>query len=265
MEKEIKSRLQEIERDEDMIICLAVESGSRAWGFPSSDSDYDVRFLYLRKPAWYLAIDFEEKSDVIELPTDGVLDISGWDVRKALKLFRKSNPPLLEWLQCPLVYQERFSFASRLRDLLPAFFSPKASFFHYLHMARGNFRDYLQGEVVWRKKYFYVLRPLLAIRWIEKGLGPVPIEFGRVLDATLEDAELRSEIESLLEAKKSGQELDKGPLIEPISGFIESELARHEKSVPERTAQAPSSEGLNALFRETLQEVWGDEAGTLDV
>jgi predicted nucleotidyltransferase len=111
---------------------------------------------------------------VIELPLRDGIDLSGWDIRKALKLFRKSNPPLLEWLQCPIVYVERFSFASRLRVLLPAFYSPRASFFHYLHMAQGNIREYLRGEIVWRKKYFYVLRPLLAMRWIERGLGPVP-------------------------------------------------------------------------------------------
>ena len=136
IESRIQSELTRLESSEDVLVVLAVESGSRAWGFPSVDSDYDVRFIYLHRTDWYLSIDLEHKRDVIEKPIQGGLDISGWDIRKALRLFRKSNPPLLEWLQCPFVYLEKSSFANRLRALLPNFYSPNASFFHYLHMAR---------------------------------------------------------------------------------------------------------------------------------
>jgi hypothetical protein len=164
--------LDELESVEQVRICLAVESGSRAWGFPSQDSDYDVRFIYVHHPDWYLAID--EGRDVIERPLTDLIDLSGWDIRKALKLFRKSNPPLLEWLQSPYIYRERTQLAPLLRQILPRWFSPAASFFHYQHMARGNYREFLRGELVWRKKYLYVLRPLLAMRWIEQGRGAVP-------------------------------------------------------------------------------------------
>jgi uncharacterized protein len=148
----VRGMIAEIEDSERVRVCLAVASGSRAWGFPSADSDFDVRFIYVHHPEWYLSI--EAGRDVIARPLTSMVDLSGWDLRKALRLFRKSNPPLLEWLQCPLVYVERSALAARLRDLLPRFFSPESSFFHYLHMARGNFREYLRGEVVWRKKYF---------------------------------------------------------------------------------------------------------------
>lgn len=103
--REILARLKQIEKDEDVDIFYACESGSRAWGFPSADSDYDVRFIYSRPTDWYLSID--EKRDVIELPIVDEIDISGWDVKKALKLLRKSNPPLLEWLQSPIVYKNK--------------------------------------------------------------------------------------------------------------------------------------------------------------
>ena len=105
MEKEILKRIAEVEATENVTIFYACESGSRAWGFPSADSDYDVRFIYLRKPDWYLSIDVEDKRDVIERPINDELDISGWDLRKALKLLWKSNPPLLEWLVSPIVYK----------------------------------------------------------------------------------------------------------------------------------------------------------------
>src|SRR5262245_14439257 len=134
----VERSLDAIEEEEDVLVLLAVESGSRAWGFPSVDSDYDVRFVYLHRPRWYLSIDLEEQRDVIERPIQDDFDLSGWDIRKALRLFRRSNPPLLEWLQCTIVYRERCSLATHLRDLLPAFYSPRASFYHYLHMARGN-------------------------------------------------------------------------------------------------------------------------------
>src|SRR5213594_3590187 len=235
----IQSELTSLEGSENVVVLLAVESGSRAWGFPSVDSDYDVRFIYVRRPEWYLSIDVEERPDVIERPIEEDIDVSGWDIRKALRLFRKSNPPLLEWLQCPIVYRERFSPAERLRGLLPAFYSPTASFYHYLHMAKGNVRQYLFGDTVWQKKYFYVLRPLLAMLWIEQGLGPVPIEFGRLLDATVTDRDLRRAIDQLLEAKKAGAELDRGPKIPVISRFIESELTRLQVARADKPNPAP--------------------------
>ena len=115
----IHQALDALERVEGVAVLLAVESGSRAWGFPSVDSDYDVRFIYIRRPEWYLSIDLENRRDVMERPLENEIDLSGWDVRKALKLFEKSNPPLLEWLQCPFIYRECFSLAAQLRELLP--------------------------------------------------------------------------------------------------------------------------------------------------
>jgi predicted nucleotidyltransferase len=251
--------LATIETEERVVVLLAVESGSRAWGFPSRDSDYDVRFIYVHRPEWYLSIDLEECRDVIERPLRDDVDLSGWDVRKALKLFRKSNPPLLEWLQSPIVYRERYSFAQRLRSLLPAFYSPRASFFHYLHMAQGNIREYLKGDIVWRKKYFYVLRPLLAMRWIDLGLGPVPIEFAKLVDATISDSNVRRAIAELVAEKVSGAELDRGPRIPAISDFIQNEMVRLEQTAADRPSPAPAVEELNDLFRVLLNEVWESE------
>lgn len=252
----IQASLDECERSEEVVVCLAVESGSRAWGFPSEDSDYDVRFIDVRRPKWYLAIDLEERRDVIERPLEDGIDLSGWDLRKALRLFRKSNPPLMEWLQCPLVYRERFSVASRLRSLLPLSYSPRAAYFHYLHMAQGNFREYLRGETVWLKKYLYVLRPLMAVRWIEQGLGPVPIEFQSLVDATIRDKRIGEAIGRLVAAKAAGAELDRGPRIEAISSFVESELERFESAEVTVEPSVSSLVALNDLFREVVNEVW---------
>src|SRR5688572_1211378 len=257
MRDEVRKTLAAIERREECVICLAVESGSRAWGFASPDSDYDVRFIYARPPAWYLSIRVEDKRDVIEEPISDVLDVTGWDLRKALRLLKKSNPPLLEWLQCPIVYTEQQTIAAELRALVPEFYSPKATFYHYLHMAQGNFREYLRGETVWRKKYFYVLRPLLAMRWIERDLGPVPIEFGRLVESTVESAAVLDAIESLLREKRAGAELDRGPHSPALSAFIEAELLRLEGAAEGVPVTQSSSQRLDDCFRRILGRVWG--------
>ena len=257
--QEIVERLNQIEVEEDVKVFFACESGSRAWGFPSSNSDYDVRFLYVRPVDWYLSIDFEHKRDVIERPINDALDISGWDLRKALQLFRKSNPPLLEWLQSPIVYREVGPVAVRFRDLIPSFYSPRAAHYHYLHMAQRNFHAYLRGELVSTKKYFYVLRPILAIKWIEADMGPVPTEF-EVLVERLNDSRLLKEaIEKLLAEKRAGNELDRGPRIEPISAFIESELDRLDAAHPEVISPGSDIEALNDFFRASLKDLWSQE------
>jgi len=204
----------------------------------------------------------ENQRHVIERPLENKIDLSGWDVRKALKLFHKSNPPLLEWLQCPFIYRERFSLAAQLRELLPEFYSPRACFYHYLHMAKGNIREYLHGETVWRKKYFYVLRPLLAMRWIDQRRGPVPIEFQKLVDATVDDRPLRNAISDLVSAKRGGAELERGPRIPAISDFVEKEMARLGQMLPDRVDPALDVHGLNDLFRSTLNEVWQSEQPT---
>ncbi len=231
--------------------------GSRAWGFASADSDYNVRFIYVRPTDWYLSIDIEDKRDVIERPIKDDLDISGWDLRKALRLLRKSNPPLLEWLQSPIIYREQLAVVDPFRRLAADFYSPRATYFHYFHMAQGNFREYLRGEIVWHKKYFYVLRPLLAMRWIEQGLGLVPIEFQELLDATVTDGDLRGAIEELLLAKRGGAELDRSPRIPAIGDFVEQEIKRLELLQGTHPVGTGDSSSLNTYFRDTLAVVWG--------
>ena len=258
MRKEIQTRLHNIEKEEQVRIVYACESGSRAWGFPSSDSDYDIRFIYLHPRNWYLAVDLERKRDVIERAIEDQLDFSGWDLRKALQLLRKGNPPLMEWLMSPIVYLEEFNVADCMRDLVSRYYSPVASLYHYLQMARGNYRDYLKGQTVWVKKYFYVLRPLLAIKWIEQDLGVVPTEFQVLVDRVVASPQLKEEIRKLVAAKRSGEELDRGPRIERISEYIEEELARLESKQFEKKYAKPAGpvSEFNRLFRAALEEVW---------
>ncbi len=252
----IKARLAEIEAENEMRIVYACESGSRAWGFPSADSDYDVRFIYVRPLEWYLSID--DKRDVVEFAINDRLDISGWDIKKALHLLRKTNPPLLEWIGSPIIYLDQFGVVDQLRQLAQDYYSPSVCLYHYLHMARGNFREYLQGDIVWVKKYFYVLRPIMAMRWIERGLGMVPTDFNVAVAGLQLEPELNLAISKLLESKRAGDELDRGERIPLISNFIESELARWDNAEFPQRRHAPGTDKLDAFFRECIETVWAD-------
>ncbi|MCY8215762.1 nucleotidyltransferase domain-containing protein [Bacillus haynesii] len=255
MKQRIQEELKNIEATYGVKILYAVESGSRAWGFPSQDSDYDVRFIYVHQKDWYLSID--AKRDVIELPIDDYLDISGWELTKALRLFRKSNPPLLEWLSSGTVYYEAYSLAEKMRQLKSRAFSPVSCMYHYLNMASGNFRDYLQREEVKIKKYFYVLRPILACQWIESRRTVPPIEFQDLLDELMEAGPLKTEIHQLLERKKKGEEFNLEPQNPILHAFIKSELERLQTVAKAyKTDHEDLTQELDRLFRETLDEVW---------
>jgi len=258
---EIANNLQALEKEKNITILYACESGSRAWGFPSADSDYDVRFIYVRDKDWYLRVDSESCRDVVEQPVHGLLDINGWDLKKALKLLRKSNPALIEWLHSPIVYQENAAFTRVFKKLIPAFYLPQACFYHYSHMAHGNFREYLQGETVRVKKYFYVLRPVLAMRWIEQNRGIVPMKFEVLVETVVQDCEIRAAIDKLLCDKQQGFESAYMPKIPQISSFIESELARFNNIIPKPSNPATDVQLLNAFFMNTLN---GEYDGAVD-
>jgi uncharacterized protein len=226
MREWVLRELKAIEAQHEITVLYACESGSRAWGFASPDSDYDVRFVYVQRQPWYLRVDAPR--DVIERPLSDELDIGGWELRKTLQLLRKSNPTLLEWLDSPLVYRSEPGAAEQLRDLAEQFYCPTAARHHYLSMAKKNFRGYLQDEQVRFKKYLYVLRPLLAVRWIDQGLGRPPMTFAALLDATVRDPALLAEIDALLTLKRQVVESAYGPRREAIHAFIERALQQAE-------------------------------------
>ncbi|TIH07031.1 nucleotidyltransferase domain-containing protein [Pseudomonas leptonychotis] len=226
MREWVLRELKAIEAQHEVTVLYACESGSRAWGFASPDSDYDVRFVYVQRQPWYLRVDAPR--DVIERPLSDELDIGGWELRKTLHLLRKSNPTLLEWLDSPLVYRSESGAAEQLRELAEQFYCPTAARHHYLSMAKKNFRGYLQDEQVRFKKYLYVLRPLLAVRWIDQGLGRPPMTFAALLDATVRDPTLLAEIDALLTLKRQVVESAYGPRREAIHAFIEQALQQAE-------------------------------------
>ncbi len=251
---EIQRRLARAEAEHGVRILLAVESGSRAWGFASPDSDYDVRFIYAHPPSWYQAVDLEERRDVIEYPIVDEIDLNGWDVRKALRLMWKSNPAFVEWLQSPIRYIERGNFGSLSRALLPQVYAVESGMYHYRSMAKTNARSHLQGGRIRLKKYFYALRPLLAVLWLERNGTPAPIEFQHLLGMIDDRSNLLDEIHALLERKRHAPESWVGDAIPTIDAFVTEQLARLESMQP-RMERLPSAlPALNTLFHAVLAE-----------
>lgn len=250
MRKTILTKLDEIESRENVKILLAVESGSRAWGFASPDSDYDVRFIYVRPKEDYLRL--EKTRDVIELPIEGELDINGWDLDKTLRLLRASNPTLFEWFSSPIVYRET-AFAQEFRSIMQRYFSSKRGLSHYLSMASSNYREYLKGDTVKAKKYFYVLRPVLACRWILDKGSPPPMLFSELMEAEL-DPVLLPDVNRLLDFKMNAPEIKTIPKIESINRYLDSSI----EEVRSRIVQLPEDanhgwEELDQFFLTQLQ------------
>ena len=253
--KEIQENLDAIEERFDVRILLAVESGSRAWGFASPDSDYDVRFIYVHRPEEYLRID--SMKDVIEWQLDEVLDINGWDLRKALLAFAKGNPNVMEWSNSPIVYRRADEWEA-LRTTAMGYFSEKSALCHYCGTANSTLQGYLTGEKVRYKKYFYAIRPLLCCRWIESFHTVPPMEFEKLLvlfrepDAVL-TTELYDEIQRLLAKKAVTEEKDLNPQIPVILDYIKEECARQKQLSDAAPDDHRHDYGeLNASFRELL-------------
>ena len=245
----IKEKLRQIEERENIRILHAVESGSRAWGFASPDSDYDVRFIYLRPKEYYLRLD--RTRDVIEWQLDDTLDINGWDLKKALGLLHKSNPTLFEWNISPIVYKTSDEWAE-ISSVIESYFDKKAMLYHYLSTAKSNRSIFLRGERVIYKKYFYMLRPILACEWIMEEGTPPPMLFKTLMEKHLDDG-LLPEVLRLLSIKTSMTDMGEGYRIAPVDEYINREIEKIEgyaKGLP--NAESLGWERLNELFLKLL-------------
>ena len=203
---EVSQHLAEIEKEYQVTIIQAIESGSRAWGFPSPDSDYDVRFVYSHSKDWYLQL--AEERDVIELPINDELDIAGWDVRKAFNLANKGNAVIQEWMISPIVYKQTERYGS-LYDLLSNAFNPISAYHHYRSMAKKAYFDIEHSEKKKLKRFFYFARATLSAKWILEKQTMPSIVFADLVNELFSDQTMITEIESLVaqKAKESEQSL----------------------------------------------------------
>ena len=249
MRERVLEELNRIERQHNVRILLAVESGSRAWGFASPDSDYDVRYIYAHDRDWYLSV-FEHR-DVIEEMLSDRLDINGWDLRKSLRLFSKCNLALNEWFGSPIIYSEAPGIRDRFVKMIPRYFNSIGAMHHYRSMADRTIAENLTDGRITIKKLFYVLRPLLACRWIRQTATQPPTEFEKLTTPTSITAEERGWITSLLKQKSATAEAESVELDECKENNIRSELDRYKSDAEAVLIPRESSAAeLDEFFRE---------------
>lgn len=254
MREIIMTQLSAIEADNDVRILFAVESGSRAWGFPSPDSDYDVRFVYAWPADWYLSL--TPGRDVIELPVDAVLDISGWDIKKALNLLLKPNPVMLEWLSSPIHYMWDAAVCEKLTGFARSVAHGPACLHHYLHLGGRQWDIYIDGKAeVNLKKYFYIVRPAMAVRWMRLHPDIIPpMNFQTLLAGIDLDADLTGALNDLLLAKSRSKEIGKAMRVEVIDAFITAEFNWAREAVKTIFGIKPDlREAADNLFREIVK------------
>ncbi len=273
-EELIRRKLKEIEETEHVKVLHAVESGSRAWGFASADSDYDVRFIYVRQKEDYLCL--QDRKDFIEWELDETLDINGWDLQKALRHFHKSNAVLYEWLGSPIVYDTTPEW-KRVKSSVIHYFSCKAAMYHYFASANKSYLTCLGKEadgismeeerpmeekhsmeeehsmeeknsMIKYKKYLYILRPLLACRWIEQKACPPPVPFQHLADAVLEES-MKPVVEKLLEEKMRMTESQEGKRILKLDAYLAEQLEYYKQKAHSMEDDRKADwEELNQLF-----------------
>ena len=250
MKQATLNKLQAIENEYQVSILLASEAGSRAWGFPSPDSDYDVRFIYRRNMDDYLSL--FSKSDVIELGISDTLDIGGWDLDKALRLLGKSNVPLMEWVYSPLVYRADPGFLERMRQLAQTHFVPAAGYYHYQSMAK-KYAGLCDTEDYKLKHLFYALRTALAASWIVEKQTMPPVDFDRLLEGLVVDVSVRETVAVLTALKATKLESYRHPASAALRAFLrqvmqESEQRSRQLKVPKKDVLS-----LDRFFKEVVR------------
>lgn len=221
----IDAGLAAVRRAHGVEIPLAVESGSRAWGFPSPDSDYDCRFIFLRTTSDYLSL--YPQRDVIETPLEGVLDVNGWDLAKALKLLLKGNAVVVEWLTSPIIYCADSWFRDEFNALAARVVSRDLVASHYLHLGERQRHAYFSDEKQFRlKKLFYALRPAAALRWLRThpGQAVAPMHFPTLLANCEAPDDVKALVDALIARKAVTRELGSGSLPEVLADFIDCEF-----------------------------------------
>ncbi|MFC4635094.1 DNA polymerase beta superfamily protein [Dokdonia ponticola] len=242
----MKTRLLNIEKERDVNIIFACESGSRAWGFASPDSDYDVRFLYTKPLPWYLSI--SDKRDTIDI-MDGDFDAVGWELRKSLLLLKKSNVPAMEHLFSPIIYRSEENSLSELRAIATDCFSPIASMFHYLSMSK-KYEEKIVEDTVKLKSLFYALRTAMAGKWILECGSMPPVRFREMLPLITKD--IADEIEFLMDIKSKNAERYMHARPDTVCDFISEVIATNDRYAKTLANGKPDTERINHFLHTAI-------------
>ena len=248
----IKAALEKVEQDYDIQILYTCESGSRAWGFPSPDSDYDVRFVYVHRLPWYLQIGKTQDTIDKMLPDD--LDLGGWELRKTLELFAGCNLALNEWLGSDILYREPHPSVAKLQAKIQDYFNGKKAIHHYYSLATNVSEKHFHNRTISIKKLFYVLRPIYACLWILKQDTMPPTQFQQMLKMGLGDEATESWIHKTIREKEQANEGQTIDVNETAYQWIQDKLTQIEQQAFDYPAPTDKQtlEPLNKLFQEVV-------------
>lgn len=230
MREKIIENLRQLEREKDIRILLAVESGSRAWGFSSPDSDFDVRFVYVNKPDWYLTV-FPKKDVLERMMEDHLFDFSGWELRKTLQLLYKSNPNLADWLLTDQIYIAEPEFLSEIRKMQALYYNPIQAMYHFLNIAKNHDEKYLSKNGYTLKRFLYFLRGLLACEYIGAWKVHPPVAFVQLMEATVKDQSIKKEIRKIIDLKRISKESDNVTIAEPLLNYALGLFEKHKAGI----------------------------------
>ena len=253
MKERIVEELKRIEQEQSVKVIYAVEAGSRAWGYHTPTSDYDVRFIYMRQIQSYLSL--QKSRDVLEQPSHGKLELSGWDLTKALKLLHHSNPSILEWLTKENVYLEH-PMLQKVRDLGKLSFSTKTCMIHYHQMAKRNINIQRKEDNIEVKKYMNILRPWLACEWIVQFHTFPPNNMNVVFKKIMMNEDMRMEVKKILALRKNECNLMPFGFYEKLTGYIENELIKINCSLRKKEDRKNLWATMDETFLTILKEVW---------
>ncbi|WP_454729359.1 nucleotidyltransferase domain-containing protein [Cellulosimicrobium protaetiae] len=251
--RRVDARLDAVVRDERVAIPLAVESGSRAWGFPSPDSDYDCRFVYVRSQADYL--DPWPRRDIVETPLDAVLDVNGWDLLKAVRLLVRGNATLLEWLRSPIVYRGDAELRAELLALAAHVVDRDALRRHYLHVALGQRDRWWSDREVPLKKVFYAVRPAATLRWlrVRPDVAVPPMDLATLLVEGEVPDDVVGAASDLVALKAVSREMGAGAVPVPLVRFVSDELALASSAGDQRDGDRATARAVAAAcFRDLV-------------
>jgi hypothetical protein len=249
--RQVDERLRSVAAEHGVAVPWAIESGSRAWGFPSPDSDYDCRFVFVRRAEEYLSP--WRPRDVIETPLDGLLDVSGWDLVKAVQLAVTGNATLGEWLRSPLVYAGDPAFRAALLGLVAAVTEHDAVRRHYLHVGRQQWDAAHVAEGVRLKRVLYAVRAAATLRWMDAHDGVPPMSLSELRREAPLEPDVSDALDDLLEEKSRTRELGTGRVPDPVRRFVESSVRVDDPDLSRRDVDEVRAEA-SGRFAELVEQ-----------
>ncbi len=249
----IMQKLKDTETQYHVRIPLAIESGSRGWGFASPDSD--CRFIYVHERDWYISV--FEKKDIIEYQADKVFDINGWDIRKVLKHIIKSNAVIFEWLSSNEVYIKDWRVASILNELATRFFNPVAVSYHYLSIAQNKLNEIVSDSEVRLKKYFYILRPIANLNFIYQH-GKMPyMEYDKTIAEIDINKAVYDEIQTISRIKQASNESFIIKNNDILIDYFNEEIELFKDRINEyKVEKNKDYEEVDTVFKSIIEMMW---------